>query len=406
VSPIVDRDPTPAAAPGATLREVAERLAGIDRTPCSEGEREAAVWLASRLRAAGVADVALEDEPSWGTFHPQVTALGAAGVLSSLLAIAGRRRAALAGAALTMAGILDEAQNGPRVLRRLVRRRRTTVNLVARAGAQDASRTLVVLAHHDAAQTGRFYDQSLMVAVYRRWPALLAEAKTQLPQWWLGFAAPLGAITSVAARRRAPAIAGTVLGLLSTVAVADMWRSPTVPGANDNLSAVAVLVALAELLRERPVRDLRVLLVSCGAEETLQDGIRAFMASHAGELDPATTWVLNLDSVGSPHLIMVEAEGPFWMEEYTDPSFRDLVADVAHDRGVALERGFRARASTDSVIPSRAGLPTALLGSITDWRAPANYHLMSDVPGNLDYDTIADATVVAYGVAERLANVG
>jgi len=44
-----------------------------------------------------------------------------------------------------------------------------------------------------------------------------------------------------------------------------------------------------------------------------------------------------------------------------------------------------------------------MLCSLTDWRVPANYHLMSDVPHNLDYGSIADAILLAYGVAERLA---
>lgn len=34
------------------------------------------------------------------------------------------------------------------------------------------------------------------------------------------------------------------------------------------------------MLAADPIPGLRVLLVSCGAEETLQDGIRAFLASH------------------------------------------------------------------------------------------------------------------------------
>ena len=35
-----------------TLREVVETLAPIDRTPCSPGERQAADWLAARLRGS------------------------------------------------------------------------------------------------------------------------------------------------------------------------------------------------------------------------------------------------------------------------------------------------------------------------------------------------------------------
>ena len=42
------------------------------------------------------------------------------------------------------------------------------------------------------------------------------------------------------------------------------------------------LEALAERLRERLAEGLRVLLVSCGAEEVMQGGIRAFMDRHRG----------------------------------------------------------------------------------------------------------------------------
>ncbi len=199
---------------------------------------------------------------------------------------------------------------------------------------------------------------------------------------------------------------GLVIGALGTAIVADVWRHATVQGANDNLSGVASLVALAELLREQPLDGVRVMLVSCGAEETLQDGVRAFMARHRHELPADRTWFVNLDTVGSPHLAMLEAEGPVWMERYPGQGLRDLLASSAQRLGVGLERGFRARSSTDSVIPARAGYPIATLVSITDWRTPANYHLPTDVPENLDYGTVADATRVVYDVARQLAAGG
>lgn len=387
----------------ATLREVCEHLSPIDTTPCSPGEREAAVWIAERMRAAGVDEVALEEEASWGGFAPTAVALGVLGMLGAAFVLSGRRVAGVVCGLASAAGVLDEAENGPRVARRLLRRRKTTVNVVARLGDRGADRTLVVLAHHDAAQTGRIFDQSLQRKIHERFPDLLRRFKTQPPQWWIGMASPLGTIASAITGRRRPAAAGLAGGLLGTLAAADIWRSPTVPGANDNLSGVAATVALAEWLRRNPIPGLRVWLVSAGAEETLQDGIRAFMQRHRGQLEPGSTWMLVPDTIGSPHLIMCEAEGPFHLHHYTDPSFRDLVERCAREEGIELERGFRARASTDAVIPSRAGIPTAMLGSINEWRAMANYHLMSDVPENLDYGTIADATRLAYAVARSLA---
>ena len=386
-----------------TLREVTETLAPLDRTPCSAGERAAALWIAERLRAAGVESVELEEEPSWGIFPPLTTGIGVLGVLGGVLVLAGRRRAGVLAGIASAAALLDEVQNGPRVVRAVLRRRRSTINVLARTGDPSAERTLLVLAHHDAAQTGVVFDQTLQRRVHERFPQLLRRLKTQPPQWWIGLAAPLGALLSAVARRRGPAAAGLVVGCVGVALAADVWRSPTVPGANDNLSGVAVLVALAELLREQPVPGVRVLLVSCGAEETLQDGIRAFMARHGDELPRGSTYVLNYDTVGSPHLAMIEAEGPVWMERYPGAPFRDLVAQCATRCGVAIERGLRARASSDSVITARAGHPTATLVSLTDWRAPANYHLPSDVPENLDYATIADAARVGHLTAVELA---
>jgi hypothetical protein len=425
-------------------REVVERLAPIDRTPCSPGEREAAEWLAQRLRAIDGVEVELEDEPSWGTFPPTGVVLGLLGLLAAAVCARGRPLRGALIAAASVAGIVDEAQNGPRVARRLIRRRRTTVNLIARIGERahddnaaladgglvrqngserrDESgertlraivdsgtaeaafqRTLVVLAHHDAPQTGLIFDQTLQKKVFERAPRLIEGTKTPFPNWWLGLSGPLCTIVAALTRTRVPVRAALGLGAIATALVADVARSDTVPGANDNLSGVAALVGLAELLRERPIPGLRVLLVSCGAEETLQDGIRAFMASHRDELDPLTTCFVNLDTVGSPHLIMLEAEGPVWMESYTGPWLRDATSEHAQRLGIELDRGYRARASTDSVIPSRAGYPIVTLVSMTDWRAPANYHLPSDTPANLDHGTVADATRLTFALAESFA---
>jgi len=385
------------------LREVVEALAPLDRTPCSAGERQAAEWLASRLGAIDGVEVTLEDEPSWGIFPPTATAIGLTGMAAARLALRGRRLGATLLAVACAAGLIDEAQNGPRVLRRLIRRRRRTVNVVARAGDTEAIETLVVIAHHDAPQTGLLFDQSLQRRVWERNPERLAHAKRSLPQWWIGLAAPLGALLTALSGRRAPARAGLAIGTLGTALVADVWRSATVPGANDNLSGVAALVALAQMLAVERPDGLRVLLVSCGAEETLQDGIRAFLARHGERLAPESTTFVNVDTIGSPHLIMLEGEGPIWMEHYPGPWLRDLVAETAERLEIPLERGFLARSSTDSVIPSRAGYPTATLVSITDWRSPANYHLASDVPENLDYGTVADATRLLHELLRALA---
>jgi hypothetical protein len=365
-----------------TLREVVEALAPLERRAGSADERRAAEWLAQRLAAAGARDARVEDVPFRDGYAKLLMPLNA-------LALAGNRALALAAAAL----VADDVSNYKRVWRRAVSREQTTTNVIAETGDPASDRTLVVLAHHDAAPTGAVFDQSFQRWLARRFPKQVAATDTSLPLWWIVVAGPL--LTALGRRR-----AGRMLTALNGLAGLDIARNRVVPGANDNLSGCAALVALAER-RDLPVR---VLLASCGAEEVLQGGIYAFVADHLSTLDPARTWVLNLDTIGSPELFMIEGEGPFVMEDYCDPSFRDRVAAAAERTGGPLRRGCRARTSTDSVIPSRAGYPTACLCSWEpDTKLLSNYHLPSDVPANLRYDTVERAVHIAAALAEDLA---
>ena len=387
-----------------TLWEVVEELAGFERRAGSEGEHRAAEWIARRLRSAGC-EASVED----AHFHAgyaglmRGACLAACAAGATALAAPGLVRPAAATAALGGLAIADDISNGTRVMRRVIQRREPTWNVVARAGDVDAPRTLVLLAHHDAAPTGLVFDPRVQAWLGDHFPGLIERTDTAFPIWWPTLAAHALIAAGAARGRRALTAVGLAGAALSAAAFHDIARSPIVPGANDNLSGVAVLVALAERLREAPLDGLAVWLVSCGAEEVLQGGIHSFAREHFGSLDRERTWFLNLEAVGSPRLILLEGEGPVVMEDYHDRGFRDLVDRCARDAGASLQRGLRARSSTDAVVPSRAGYPTATLCSMNRYKALAHYHQMSDTPANLDYGTVSDAVTVAEAVARALA---
>jgi hypothetical protein len=386
------------------LAEVVEELAGFERRAGSEGEHRAAEWIARRLRACDCeADVEEADfHAGYAGLMRGLSLAGSAAGIATLVA-RGLRPPAAAVAAIAGAAMVDDISNGPRLARRLIQRREPTWNVVGTAGDPAAARTLVLLAHHDAAPTGLIFHDNVQTWVGERFPGLIERTNTAVPIWW----GPLAAHGLIAAgaltQRRWMAGLGLFGTVLSAAAFHDIARSPVVPGANDNLSGVAVLVGLAERLRAEPVQGLRVLLVSCGAEEVIQGGIHSFARSHFPHLPRDRTWFLNMETVGSPQLILLEGEGPVVMEDYHDRGFRDLVVRSAERAGASLKRGFRARSSTDSVIPSRAGYPTATLASVNRHKALSNYHLMSDTPENLDYTTVAAALDVAEAVARSLA---
>ncbi|GAC1434859.1 MAG: hypothetical protein NVSMB51_03090 [Solirubrobacteraceae bacterium] len=260
-----------------------------------------------------------------------------------------------------------------------------------------------MLAHHDAAPSGAIFDPAAQRWAAERFPGIIERIDTSLPVWAPVVGGPLLVAAGALGRSRAMTFAGALLAAGSTAAFADIARSPIVPGANDNLTAVAALLELARGLAAEPVDGLRVLLVSCGSEESLQGGMREFARRHFKDLPRERTWFLNLESIGSPRLVMLEGEGPLVMEDYSVREFRDLVARCADRAEITLRRGMRSRASTDAVIASRAGYPTATLCSMDRYKALSNYHRMSDTPENVDYETVVAAVRVSRAVIEALA---
>jgi hypothetical protein len=398
------QDEAPADADAELLREVVTVLAPLERGAGSPGESAAAEWLARRLTDVG-APARVEEVPFHDGYARQLVPLGFIGTLAGVAALTGRSRVR-AGLVAALAGALtaDDVDNRLRVWRRLIARPRMTTNVVAELGDPTAGRALVVLAHHDAAPSGLVFDQSFQRWLARRFPALIERANTSLPLWWPIIGAPLLSALGALTRRRALVAAGTGLSLVTSALGADIARRRVVPGANDNLSGVAVLAGLAQRLARRPVEGLQVILASCGAEEVLQGGVYDFVERHLRPLDPARTSVLNIDTVGSPRLVMLEGEGVLRMEEYPGADFRDVIAATAAEAGIRLDRGQRSRTSTDSVIPARAGYPIATLVSYEpETKLLSNYHLPTDTPENLDFGTVSEALALTDALARRLA---
>ena len=380
----------------ARLRATVEHLAGFDRPSASEGERRAAEWIRGELEALGVS-ARVEEEPAVGSMALPLGVLSAAGVIA---AVGGRPTAPLG--LLAAAGIVDDVSGGPQLFRRLLPHR-STFNVMGTAGDPDAEETLVFVAHHDAANGGLIFRPELTRLVADTFPGWYDRQSTSAQMLRLVAAGPalagLGALFGSRLLRRV----GAFVAAGSTLAFFDIGTRTVVPGANDNLTAVAVLLELARMLREQPVQGVRVLLVSTGSEESFMEGMRGWVRRHGPQLDPARTRVVVLETLGSPELILLEGEGMIWMTDY-DEGVRDLIAGAARRTGVALRRGLRLGFATDALSAMRAGLRAATLASCDEYKMPANYHSQRDIPRNVDFGTVGSAVRVAEAVIRSAAN--
>src|SRR5215218_7313467 len=243
------------------LRAVVEHLQAIDRPPASAGERRAAEWLRQRFAAHGLA-ARVEEERATGSFAIPIALLSAVGAAAGL----SRRARSLAGAAglAAAAAIADDVSAGPHLFRRLLPRR-TTCNVVAEAGDPEGAETVVFVAHHDAANGGAVFHPGLTRWIADRFPDWYAGQETSPPLMRLVVAGPALAGLGALLGRRGVRRLGGWMALASLLALGDIAARSVVPGANDNLAAVAVLVELARLLGSQPPEGVRVLLLSTGS---------------------------------------------------------------------------------------------------------------------------------------------
>jgi Peptidase family M28 len=374
----------------ALMERAVRELASYERPSASPGEQRAAAWIAAELDAAGCRDARVEEERAHGGYWWPLGLLNGGAALAAR--IGGRRAAALVGG-LAAAAVYDDVGGGRLWFRRRALPHRPAFNVLAEAGDPEASRTIVFIAHHDAAHSGLVFHPALPRIPMKLMPALHEKAEQSVPILYGVFLGPLLLALWGLLGRRALRAAGMFFALGASAVMANIGASRVVPGANDNLSAVAVLIALAHELRERPVEGVRVVLLSTGSEESFMEGMQAFGRRHFAGLPRETTEFVCIECVGSPALCVVEGEGMLRMRYYPGET-RERLARAGLDAGVELVRGLRTVAATDALIALRAGYPTCTLGGVDEAKFPAQYHWPTDTPDNLDWTSVEGALAV------------
>jgi hypothetical protein len=357
-----------------SVRDDVERLSAIERRAATPGDRASAEWVAERMRELGLEDVRVEPFRCHSTWAIPYAAHHLLGLLAAALPAPLRVPAALATAASYEADYTGRNQ----ALRGLVPGAGVGHNVVGRSGT--GRRKLVLVAHHDAAHTGWVWDPRFLAG-----GRSYARRTATTPSF---IALPLLALVLVAAgvRRLGAALLGLGLGLGAQSAL-----SETVPGASDNATGVAGVLELARRFRAEPLADTELIVVSPSGEEVGLAGMYAWARSAA--LDPATTLVLGLDTLGSGQPVV--ARGESFTGRYRDEDLALVEPDVPR---VVLGAG------TDPMVASAAGVPAVSILSWTDGGF-ANYHLPTDTPDRVDWDSVercvelADRTIRAWAAA-------
>lgn len=190
-----------------------------------------------------------------------------------------------------------------RLIRKRVGKKTTTgTNLIATLpGAAESTRRLILCAHHDTARASRIRNARLGELAHnlmRMFPFIVLGLAAlgvvrAIDLWGVSFVP--GGVWQVVRIVLTVALGLWGLFILGYQAAAQSKKFS--PGANDNGSGVAVLMAAAEALVAEPLQRTAVDVIFFSAEENGLVGSEQYVKEHRGDLKG--TMVLNLDMVGS-----------------------------------------------------------------------------------------------------------
>ncbi len=353
------------------------------RGSCTEGEYQAARYVASTLQDFGLRDVHTQG------FSGAPTAYGRYG-LAFGVALLGQILAGLiqSGWSYIAAGVIfalsawamyAESDFRPNWTHWLIRSRPSR-NVMARSPARKTPERLVVISAHLDSHRTPFFNSNV---TWQRWYNLGFRLIFLSLVIGAGLAILAGFIDIAILK-----ILFHALGLpiaFGFLAFLHADNTPFSPGAYDNASGVACTLTVAERLIQNPLDNTDVWFVITGCEETGAGGMLALVNTMAGSWRQAL-WV-NLDQTGIGQLYIRLEEG--MLRRYAiQPSALRLAREAAKVSGINL-RERASQAFSDAIIAHQQGLLAISLGaSPTEPDLETPRHQLSDVPTAIQLGTI------------------
>ncbi|MGE5375377.1 MAG: M28 family metallopeptidase [Bacteroidota bacterium] len=357
------------------------RVLSVDigpRPPTRQGEREGAEYAHDQFKTLGL-------DPVWETFRsarsiflPHVIGAGLMLAAFFIYPLGGRLTATIAAllSILVLVSELQELGFRDNLYRRILPKGESQNVHAVIQPAGEHKQDLVLVGHMDSQRTPFIFRSPRHVYVYDKLTTvffitfiaqtLLYALSIFVPWSWAWYATIPTAISA--------------LLMIAMFAEADF--TPFTAGANDNASAVGMVLTLAEYFKWNPLQNTRVLAVCTGCEEVGHFGMIDFYRRHRRELKHPKAVVFE----------MLGCAGPTWLTKEgiivpfkADPDLVKMVEKLAADHPEWQARASHVSGGNSEMADAvRFKVPAITFFGLSPQGIPPYWHQKADTFDKMD----------------------
>jgi preprotein translocase subunit SecG len=351
------------------------RVLAVDigpRGPTRPEERQGALYAQAQFEKMGLQPTFETFYSARSIFHPHLLASGLMLLAFILFPLSGRLTAILAtllSVFVLVCELLELSfQNNP--FRKIVPKGESQNVFTVIPPAGEHKRDLVLVGHLDSQRTPIVFSTRRWVKIYDRFTMVVFTCFIlQVVMYSLAifFQIPWAWYASIPA-----ALCAILLALMCLQAEA----TPFTAGANDNASAVGMVLTLAEEFTVRPLQHTRVFAVCTGCEEVQHYGMIDFYKHHHSDLKNPTALVFEMLGCANPAWLTKEGIiVPFKADQHLVQMAERLAADHPEwDAHPAIISG----GNTEMADALRCKIPAITIAGITRENVWPYWHQLAD----------------------------
>lgn len=214
----------------------------------------------------------------------------------------------------------------------------------------------------------------------------------------------LAALVDAARCRRRPSPLQGIAGptaLLGLIMFIRDELQPHIEGANDNATAVSILLGMAEALREHPLEHTEVTLLFTGCEEVACVGMENFLRQYAPPLQ--NTYWIDLEMVGTGNLCYVTRHGMSYLTEYIpSPGMVEIAAQTALAHPDLRVIGKDMLIMEEIANLSRRGYECICIAGYNAEGFLPNWHRLSDNLEHIEPETLGRAAAYTWAMMQQI----